>query len=158
MQVSEMKRTIKDIVRKDEVCGITAFAYITKNNEKLIKKFLITDELRENVRTMLISTLDNKFLADDIDLDSSDNIADNKQTLYEIEQTEDYKPFGLIESYDSITATYSESDQENLTGFLFKLNYNDKFIWAYQHIHKTGLIKRSKAVYAMFFGNSVYKP
>lgn len=158
MLASEMKTTIKDIVKKDEVCGVTAFAYITKDNENIIKKFLITDELRESVRAVLISTLENKFLADDVELEPSDNIADNKRILYEIVQTEAYKPFGFIESYDAVTTTYSERDQESLTGLLFKLNYNDKIIWAYQHIHKMGLIKRSRSVYAMFSGNSVYKP
>lgn len=52
------------------------------------------------------------------------------------------------------TEYYSESDRNKLSGFLFRINLNDKYFWVYQHIYSVSRIDRSKNVIALFVGDT----
>lgn len=44
--------------------------------------------------------------------------------------------------------------QNKLSGFLFRINLNDKYFWVYQHIYSVSRIDRSKNVIALFVGDT----
>lgn len=94
------------------------------------------------------------YLADDAEFDTSENIADNKKEFYEISLIENYRPFTFLDDAEKRTEYYSESDRNKLSGFLFRINLNDKYFWVYQHIYSVSRIDRSKNVIALFVGDT----
>lgn len=159
MQVQDMKNKIESTMFSNAPYGIKVFACMSENESFIVKKFLTNDELRDSVKEIIESVIKERFLSDSIELDSSDNIADNRKVLYEIIQDESYRPFSFLNSIDEITDCYSETDQGSLCGLLFRINLNDsQIIWAYQHIYQVRMIKRSKSLYAMFANGDTYVP
>lgn len=88
------------------------------------------------------------------EFDTSENIADNKKEFYEISLIENYRPFIFLDDAEKRTEYYSESDRNKLSGFLFRINLNDKYFWVYQHIYSVSRIDRSKNVIALFVGDT----
>ena len=66
------------------------------------------------------------FLAENVGFESSDNIADNKNVLYEIVQNEICRPFLFWKSFKSVSAEYNEADkihsQKDVADFIKILN------------------------------------
>ncbi|MGE5606370.1 MAG: DUF4868 domain-containing protein, partial [Bacteroidota bacterium] len=89
-----------------------------------------------------------------LELDTIDNIADNRKVLYYIEQSDSFNPFLSLQSYNNVTERYQEQDQDKLLGFAFKVNTNSNVIWLYQHAYQVRLVKRSKNLYAMLNGTT----
>lgn len=158
MNIAEMKKIICDIVDSEYPFGISVFACIKSGGEICLKKFKTNDELREIVKDMIFEQLENKYINEETVLDSSDNIADDRKCLYEIEQDDNYAPFGFIPNNDRIEDVYTEKDQDNLMGLLFKVSLDSKKFWAYQHIYQVRLIKRSKSLYAVLTKGDTYVP
>lgn len=67
---------------------------------------------------------------------------------------ENYRPFIFLDDAEKRTEYYSESDRNKLSGFLFRINLNDKYFWVYQHIYSVSRIDRSKNVIALFVGDT----
>lgn len=134
--------------------GIEVFACIKEQGYYCLKKFKCTDKLRSKISNKLDSSIASVFLAEDVEIESSDNIADNKNVFYEVVQNEAYKPFSFLESFKSVSAEYNENDKDNLIGFLFRINHNDKFLWIYQHIYTMSRINRSKNILAVLSRNT----
>ena len=148
MILNDVKNTVSRIMFADKPCGLTVYACI-KNESGIIKKeFIIDPKLRESILQVLKSIARKKYLADDIELDSANNIADNRNVLYEIAQNERFHPFEFLNDQSAITA-FSENDLDHLTGFAFRINLNSDYFWLYQQVYHMSLIKRSKSIYAM---------
>ncbi|MBQ7203953.1 MAG: DUF4868 domain-containing protein [Eubacterium sp.] len=154
MTVSQMQSIIKGIINNE--FGLTAFAVLKTDDGFAIKKFIIDDNLNNRVKELFKELINNAFLAADFELDSADNIADNRKVCYEIVQDDNYSPFSFLNNYSSITEAYSEDDLKNINGLAFRINLNDKAIWVYQHITYSQLVKRSNNIYAIFQRNNVY--
>lgn len=125
MTKEDIQRKIKEI--SCEKCGIEVFACIKEKGHYCLKKIKGTDKLRSSVLSRLGPTIASVFLAGDAEFESSDNIADNKRVLYEIVQSEIYRPFAFLKAFKSVSAEYTENDKENFLGFLFRINHNDNF-------------------------------
>ncbi len=158
MNSTEMKDTIKAVMRSENPYGIKIYAYLDDEENKTIKKFLANDALTEEVKKMINPIIDTRFLLEEIELDSSDNISDNRRVLYEINQTDNYSPFSFLSDANNIADNYSEKDQDSLAGLFFRINLNDDVIWLYQHIYHVRLIKRSKSIYAVLSPGDKYIP
>lgn len=157
MKIEEMKNEIQDIMFSEIEYGLTVFACIKDEENIALKKFLINDNLRDKLKSMIRTVVENKFLSDDFELDTVENIADNRQVFYEILQNENFGPFDSINNYQEVIDAYSEKEQDLLMGLLFRVNLNDNDIWLYQHIYPVRMIKRSKSIYAMF-SDDTYVP
>ena len=157
MTIDEMKSKIRMVVCSGMSYGITAFACLKTGEGINLKKFLVTDELHSNLKNILENALNIKYLADDIELEPSENIADGSSVLYEVIQTEKYHPFNFLNNVDTVEGQYCEDDQPNLTGWIFRLNMNEDVFFVYQHIYPMRLINRSKSLFAMLSHNKTYK-
>lgn len=62
--------------------------------------------------------------------------------------------YTFLDDAEKRTEYYSESDRNKLSGFLFRINLNDKYFWVYQHIYSVSRIDRSKNVIALFVGDT----
>lgn len=154
METDEMKDILKSIMFSKIKYGLTIFAYVKGNENYILKKFLINDELCSNIKNIINSVVEDKFLSDDCEVDIIDNISDDRKVLYEIVQNDGFCPFRIINNYKNINDIYSEKEQDSLVGLLFRINLNDQAIWFYQHIYPVRMIKRSKSLYAMLNGNT----
>ena len=156
MNISEMQEKIKRII--DGEYGIRAFAVLNTDDHPKIVKFLLDDTLSDRVKEILEQIIRAKYLHEDTILESAENIDDNRKVLYEIIQSNEYAPFAFFDTYSSVVDTYSEANIDQIMGFAFRINVNDTAIWLYQQIVYPQLIKRSKNLYAILSGNSVYTP
>lgn len=157
MKIEEMKNKIQNIMFSEIEYGLTVFACIKYEKNMALKKFLINDNLCDKLKCMIKAVVENKFLSDDFELDTVENIADNRKVFYEIPQNDNFYPFESINNYQKVCDTYSEKEQDSLMGLLFRINLNDNNVWFYQHIYPVRMIKRSKSIYAMF-SNDTYVP
>lgn len=154
METDEMKDILKSIMFSKIKYGLTIFAYVKENENYILKKFLINDELCSNIKSIINSVVEGKFLSEDCKVDIIDNISDDRKVFYEIVQNDDFCPFKIINNYKNVNDVYSEKEQDSLVGLLFRINLNDQEIWFYQHIYPVRMIKRSKSLYAMLNGNT----
>lgn len=154
MKIEEIKNIIQEIMFSKVECGLTVFACIKDEEKIVLKKFLINNTLRDELKGMIKDIVEKQFVSDSFELDIIDNIADNRKVFYEIPQGENFYPFASIDNYQEVHDFYSEEEQDSLKGLLFRVNLNDNDIWLYQHIYPVRMIKRSKAIYAMFSGDT----
>lgn len=155
MKTEEFKSKIKSILTKEY--GLNVFACVKDDGKLILHKFLINDSLKDDIKLMIKLTIEKTFISENYKLESVENIANERQTLYEIVQDQNYYPFEFINNYANVSDIYSEKEQTNLYGLFFKINFNDNEIWLYQHIYQVRMIKRSKSLYAMLT-NTTYVP
>ncbi len=157
MNIQEVKRSINHVF--DGGYGLKVYALLNDENGLLLKRFLIDDDLENAIKqSVLEPVIRRQYLSDDIEIDDSANISDNKNVLYEIQQDDTYNPFECLKSINDIDAQYIESDQDSLIGLIFKANLNDDYICFYQHIYQVRMVKRSKSLYAMLAHECRYIP
>ena len=154
MTASEMQASVKRII--DDEYGLSVYAVLNHDDNLSIVRFLFDDNLKTRIAEILETILHSIYLNEDAQVESSDNIDDNRKTFYEIIQSEEYCPFAFLDTYDSVTASYNERDIEHVFGFAFRLNVNDSNIWLYQQVVYPQMIKRSKHLYAMLLKDSLY--
>ena len=154
MTIAEMQAKVKQII--DDEYGMSVYAVLNNDNTLSIVRFLFDDKLKPRIGEILETTLRSYYLNEDAQLESSDNIDDNRKTFYEIIQSEEYYPFAFLDTYNSVAASYSEQDIDHVLGFAFRLNVNDTDIWLYQQVVYPQMIKRSKHLYAMLSKDRVY--
>lgn len=157
MTTAEMKECINKAMFAAPTHGLSTYACVQSENDIILKKFQMTDDLRDSTIAMLNRIIKTSFLSDEAEVDSCENISDNRRVYYEISQTKEYAPFIFANQEDSLTNTYSEKDQPHLKGLLFKVNINENYIWIYQHIYQMHLVNRSKSLYAILAKGEVYK-
>lgn len=158
MVADEMKKTIRSVMFFGVPYGLTIFTCLRNGGAVELKKFLTNDKLRDQIKEMLESSVEGKFCSEEAELDSSDNIADNRNILYEVAQNEEYAPFAFLDCEREITAAYSEEDQRALMGLVFRINLNDCVFWLYQHAYRVRMVQSSKSIYAMITRGDTYVP
>lgn len=154
MTKAEMQVKIRGIFLEGKQSGFKIFACLREGNRYYLKRLRITDELRDTIYEKIYNTLEQNYLAEDVEYDSSDNIADNKNCLYEIVQDQQYHPFDFLIRDYRIDNLFSETDKDYLFGYLFRVNLNDDFFWIYQHVYSMSRIDRSRRTLAYFIKNA----
>ena len=149
---------VEDDTAFDAFCfmnrSIEIYACLRDESGYQTKKIRATDKLLSSTKDKVAGFINCTYLADDAEFDTSENIADNKKEFYEISLIENYRPFIFLDDAEKRTEYYSESDRNKLSGFLFRINLNDKYFWVYQHIYSVSRIDRSKNVIALFVGDT----
>lgn len=153
MKKEEIQNSIKDIISTGKVCGFMIFACLREENRFRTKKINATEELIDCARERILACINQSFLSDTAEFDSSDNIADNKNVIYNFEFTDNYRPFWFLDNVENNKEYYSENDRCGLFGFMFRMNINDEQIWAYQHLYPSSRIDRSKKLFARLSKN-----
>ena len=103
MTAIEMKESMQSVFKTGLTHGVSAFAYIKTEADPVMKKFLMTDELRNNLSELLDAIVERRFLSEEAELDLADNIADNRKILYEVIQNSDYFPFAFLSGFRTVT-------------------------------------------------------
>lgn len=134
VEIKELLNSIKD---DSAHCGFEGFV-VMKHEPKLKK--LSFDEgnidrdnnYKNTIKNMIITAIDEKYLAESAEYISGEYIADNQNKFYTIPITEDYSPFSYLD--DTITIAFKYEDMDDASGIIFCLRYNGKTVWAYQHL------------------------
>ena len=148
---------IESVFVKGKPYGLEAFAVLKVDGNLLMKKFLTTDALNLKLSSIIKDAVYSKYLAEDIELETSSNISDNrKNSIYDIEISDGYDPFSIISDYRTIVDQYDQDDATKLSGFIFRANFNDNHFWAYQHVYPMKMLKKSHNVYAIIGKNKTY--
>jgi len=150
MKFDEMKSTIDSIMFSDAGTGLYAYAYLKDDDKKeQIKRFNVSQELKRSLLAMLKKQLQLHFIAEGIELDSFENIADNRNVLYEVPVNSEFNPFPFLSEHEQKLEPFTNDDQSDLRGFFFKVNLNDNYFWIYQHNYQVRAIKRETAIYIL---------
>lgn len=160
MNVVEMQNAIRGIMYSGVQHGLEVYTCHKMEGNIVLKNLLINDALRDNINKILQEVVQHKFLKDGVQLDSAENIADNRNVLYEVEQSESYKPFEFLnqKTENGDEQYYREEDQATLFGLCFCVNLNSNKIWLYQHSYAMQKVKRTRTLVALCTGNHIYSP
>lgn len=156
MKAEVFKSFISSIMFSNVKHGLYVFAWLEVDGRPKLKKFLIDENLRSQLIAMVDAEVKEKYIEGEVEIDSSDNIADKRRILYEFQQTESYAPFGIVNEWRGISEQYTEVDQKYLRGLLFRINRNDDEVWVYQRIYNVSLVKRSKSLLATVGKTNTY--
>lgn len=154
MTKDEIQSSINSIMSSDVDFGIEMFVCLRGDDGYKIKRLRATDKLLASTKRNLANTICNSYISPDAEYDSSENIADNKKSIYEIIQDSEYQPFSFLDKAEGCMDYYSEGDKKDLCGFLFRINLNDKCFWVYQHVYSVSRIDRSKHIFAYLVKNT----
>ncbi|SET77491.1 hypothetical protein SAMN04487771_104210 [[Clostridium] aminophilum] len=119
MTGEELQTSIRNIMYGVNDYGIEIFTFLREEEELKIKKLRSTDKLLVGTKNRLAETVNNLYLSEDAEFEMSENIADNKKAIYEIELTDDYNPFSFLEGAMECQEYYSERDRRYLAGLFF---------------------------------------
>lgn len=154
MTKDEIQSSINSIMFSGVDFGIEMFVCLRGDDGYKIKRLRATDKLLASTKRNLANTICNSYTSPDTEYDSSENIADNKKSIYEITQDSEYQPFSFLDKAENCKDYYSEGDRKDLCGFLFRINLNDKYFWIYQHVYSVSRIDRSKHIFAYLVKNT----
>lgn len=154
MTKQEYDNLFANIINNGHMFGVEIFAALKK--PEVIKRFVVTDELKDSITSKIKGLIMNGFMASEKSLEDAALLAQNKDCFYEIKLSKNYNPFEMLYNWNEIVEQYSEKDIERLTGFWFRINFNDKAFWVYQHIYPMALIQKSKNIYAVIGKNKVH--
>lgn len=149
MTKAEMQEYIRSIISAEVENGFEIFACLKEDSSYNLKYLRATDDLINNTERKILTALEQNFLPEDVEYDTSDNIADNKKALYEVQQDEAYHPFDFLQGYQEVVERFTDADRKNLSGFFFRVNLNENYFWIYQHVYSVSRIDRSKHVFAI---------
>lgn len=156
MTIEQVKDNIQGVICSEAMFGLNLYACLKKDKDLVLKEIQITNVLRKDISALIKSVVSILMLSDEAEIDSVDNIADNRKILYEVPQTESYHPFSFLEIDQNQIEYYNEEDQKSLVGYAFRVNKNDYHVWFYQQVYPVRLLKRSLALYAILNTGTTY--
>ncbi|AGL00592.1 DUF4868 domain-containing protein [Desulfoscipio gibsoniae] len=122
-------------------------AFVIMKNDNTLKRLVLfegnpsnlsgqaSENFKEKVNTTIAEFIKEKYLADDAEYEPVENIADNQNKFYVIEQTDQYRPFDILNTPINNLQTFNMTDRDNALGLLFMFRRGDNKIWGYQHIY-----------------------
>lgn len=154
MEKERIKEYINNIINNGHDFGIKVYTVLKILNKVELKELCVTDKLEDMLKTMIIENINSKILSDEIKIEDSQNISEQRgNCIYDIETSDSYNPFSFINDVDNCEH-YDTHENNNISGFLFKINFNEKYFWAYQHVYAVTKIKKSNAFLLLFKDNS----
>ena len=156
MTIDKLKERVRSIVGTGSTFGLELYACVQEPAGIVIKQIQVTDKLRKELSECIYNAVNELILSENAELDSAENISEERKILYEIPQKQSYRPFLFLDNKIDTVSYYSEADEGTLIGYAFKVNRNDSYIWFYQHAYPITVLKRSKSVYAILSSGTTY--
>ena len=115
-------------------------AYIVAKTEPRLRK-MILDEGKINssnykhmVRDAILNVLSEKYLNDEVEFVSGENIADNQRKYYMIPQSEKYRPFDYLKLQGPDIPEFKFDQIDDAAGIIFWFRIEENEFWVYQHL------------------------
>lgn len=133
-----IKEILQKAVQNKNECGFAA--YIVAKTEPRLRK-MILDEGKINssnykhmVRDAILNVLSEKYLNDEVEFVSGENIADNQRKYYMIPQSEKYRPFDYLKLQGPDIPEFKFDQIDDAAGIIFWFRIEENEFWAYQHL------------------------
>lgn len=159
MKKEELQERIEKVIGKGDRFGLKVFAVLKEREKLSLKKFLITDELREHLEILVKEEIKTAYIAEEIKLETIDNILDESpKTIYEIEISEAFDPLSCVDDCEAVKKQYDQNDSHSLFGFLFRLNIDDTSVfYAFQQVYSVTKLDRKRSIYAYLSRDKAYE-
>ncbi len=132
--IDNAKECINFFLSNPEHCGFEV--YICKKTSPKLKKMSFVESRENNLRIrmkeVIFSLIQEKYLSDESEYSSIENIGNNQHKYYIIQTDVDYNPFDFINNPE--IENFQKDDIADSTGILYLIRKNDKKLWAYQHL------------------------
>lgn len=131
-------------------------AFVIMKNDNTLKRLVLfegspltlpgqaSESFKEKVNTTIAESISEEYLAGDAEYEPAENIADNQNKFYVIEQTDDYRPFDMLSTPINNLRTFNMTDRDNAQGLLFMFKRGDIKIWGYQHMYAVTVPNKSR--------------
>ena len=133
-----IKEILQKAVQNKNECGFAA--YIVAKTEPRLRK-MILDEGKINssnykhmVRDAILNVLSEKYLNDEVEFVSGENIADNQRKYYMIPQSEKYRPFDYLKLQGPDIPEFKFDQIDDAAGIIFWFRIEENEFWVYQHL------------------------
>ena len=133
-----IKEILQKAVQNKNECGFAA--YIVAKTEPRLRK-MILDEGKINssnykhmVRDAILNVLSEKYLNDEVEFVSGENIADNQRKYYMIPQSEKYRPFDYLKLQGPDIPEFKFDQIGDAAGIIFWFRIEENEFWVYQHL------------------------
>ena len=151
--------TLNEFFHDNEI-GFDVFITM-KASESYMKRFLFyeqeTDNFKEKIEKSIVQAIKDKFLAETAEYAMAENIADNQNKFYIIEQSEKYKPFDFLNESEENMKAFSVTERDNADAIVFRFRRNGRSIWAYQYIYSANVPnKKNENFLAKIFSTEQY--
>lgn len=126
-----------------------------KNGDQIMKKFVLDEGdpnngngFKARIRDSIENTIRTKYLSDDSQYASGDDLANEQNRFYVIAQDDDYQPFAYLSMPEPQLESFRLEDKENADALLFKFilqrEGHVKQFWAYQKILPSSIPNKKK--------------
>ena len=152
MPKERITNVIKEIL--DAEYGFEFFVAM-KNGDLIMIKFVLVEGVPNNgngfkarIRDSIENTIRIKYLSDDSQYASGDDLANEQNRFYVIAQDDDYQPFAYLSMPEAQLESFRLEDKENADALLFKFilqrEGHVKQFWAYQKILPSSIPNKKK--------------
>lgn len=128
----------------------------TKNGEPKIKKFILEEGnpnnnngFKQRICNSIEETIRSKYLTEESQFIRGEELANEQNRFYVIEQNETYYPFDYLSNLDNVEMeNFNMEDKDNADAILFKFTFQRdgklNRLWAYQKILPTSIPNKKK--------------
>ena len=146
MPKERITNVIKEIL--DAEYGFEIYVAM-KNGDQIMKKFVLDEgDPNNGIRDSIENTIRIKYLSDDSQYASGDDLANEQNRFYVIAQDDDYQPFAYLSMPEAQLESFRLEDKENADALLFKFILQQeghvKQFWAYQKILPSSIPNKKK--------------
>ena len=153
----KLKKTLKGIVtvKLDNMFADAEFGFdvfiIMKDGEPAIKRFLFYEgktgkenDFKSKIQDSIVESIRERFLTNEAEYAMAENIADNQNKFYIIEQSDAYRPFEVLNTPEEVMGSFHIEKTDNADAVLFRFRREEDVIWAYQSIVPTTIPNKKK--------------
>lgn len=102
MNKQEITSKIKEITETGAVCGVDVYVCLKGEEQGFyIEKMISMNSLKDRIRSIALEIINTQYLQDEVVYCDILDVIDNKKAVYVLEQSDEYKPFALLnEAYN----------------------------------------------------------
>lgn len=149
-----LKERIKNVIQnifQDDEYGFEV--YIEMKTEPILKRFNLSEgriseknnlqkNFKKKIQLSLEEKIKEKFIETEKEYDVAENVADDQNKFYVINQSEEYSPFKIIKSELNDIENYQANERESARGFFFRFERSGNVLWAYQFLYQNAIPNR----------------
>lgn len=124
---------------------------IMKNDELEIKRFLFyegqtdrEDGFKRRIQNSIVESIQNMFLDQSAEFTMVENIANDQNKFYIIQQDESYRPFENLSTPEDEINNFSMDESCDADAILFRFRRGENSFWAYQQIAPAAIPNKKK--------------
>lgn len=135
------KERVSAIISNDLPIMAELYMCVKEQDGHSLRRIQLKD-ITEREFSVAFSALLNRYVEDEVEIKSMDDIEDNQKILYTITQTDDYCPFSFLENCQ--VENYDSRQQVTIIGYFIKLGTADNFVYLFQARNNTFSINNDK--------------